>query len=115
MAISASLNSFESAKFKNVKGAANSLFLIILSTLQLGESAIAIIALEIEIYTKLSESPPAHFSRSLFPFLYSDDEAFGEALYRCSYLAKSQGKGYGSLGANNYSVSRVQAKGPFNI
>ena len=36
-----------------------------------------------------------------------DDKAFGEAFYRCSYLAKARGKGYGSLGANNYSGSRV--------
>ena len=39
-----------------------------------------------------------------------DDEAFGEALYRCSYLAKARGKGYGGLGANNYSGSRVLMK-----
>ena len=39
-----------------------------------------------------------------------DDEAFGEAFYRCSYLAKARGKGYGSLGANNYSGSRVKPK-----
>jgi|GEM_PF-4648315 len=37
-----------------------------------------------------------------------DEIAFGEAFYRCSYLAKAQGKGYGSLDANNYSGSRVQ-------
>jgi hypothetical protein len=37
-----------------------------------------------------------------------DDKAFGEAFYRCSYLAKVRGKGYGSLGANNYSGSRVR-------
>jgi hypothetical protein len=36
--------------------------------------------------------------------------AFGEAFYRCSYLAKERGKGYGSLGANNYSGSRVGFK-----
>ena len=36
--------------------------------------------------------------------------AFGEAFYRCSYLAKERGKGYGSLGANNYSGSRVRLK-----
>jgi hypothetical protein len=39
-----------------------------------------------------------------------DEIAFGEAFYRCSYLAKEQGKGYGSLGANNYSGSRVRLK-----
>ena len=39
-----------------------------------------------------------------------DDEAFGEAFHRCSYLAKARGKGYGSLGANNYSGSRVRFK-----
>ena len=39
-----------------------------------------------------------------------DDKAFGEAFYRCSYLAKARGKGYGSLGANNYSGSRVRFK-----
>jgi hypothetical protein len=39
-----------------------------------------------------------------------DDEAFGEAFYRCSYLAKARGKGYGGLGANNYSGSRVGFK-----
>ena len=39
-----------------------------------------------------------------------DDKAFGEAFYRCSYLAKVRGKGYGSLGANNYSGSRVGFK-----
>jgi hypothetical protein len=39
-----------------------------------------------------------------------DDMAFGEALYRCSYLAKARGKGYGSLGANNYSGSRIRLK-----
>ena len=43
-----------------------------------------------------------------------DDEAFGEALYRCSYLAKARGKGYGSLGANNYSGSRVGLKNSVN-
>ena len=42
-----------------------------------------------------------------------DEKAFGEALYRCSYLAKVRGKGYGSLGANNYSGSRVQTKKRF--
>ena len=72
MAISASLNSFESAKFKNVKGVANSLFLSIFSTLQVGESAITIIALEVETYTKLSASTTGQFCRSLFSFLYSD-------------------------------------------
>jgi hypothetical protein len=36
-----------------------------------------------------------------------DDKAFSEAFYRCSYLAKARGKAYGSLGANNYSGSRV--------
>ena len=39
-----------------------------------------------------------------------DDKAFSEAFYRCSYLAKERGKGYGSLGANNYSGSRVRLK-----
>ena len=39
-----------------------------------------------------------------------DDKAFDEAFYRCSYLAKERGKGYGSLGANNYSGSRVGFK-----
>ena len=39
-----------------------------------------------------------------------DDEAFGEAFYRCSYLAKVRGKGYGSSGANNYSGSRIRSK-----
>ena len=39
-----------------------------------------------------------------------DEKAFGEAFYRCSYLAKARGKGYGSLGANNYSGSRVRFK-----
>ena len=38
-----------------------------------------------------------------------DDDAFAEAFYRCSYLAKARG-GYGSLGANNYSGSRVRFK-----
>lgn len=38
------------------------------------------------------------------------NEAFGEASYRCSYLAKERGKGYGSLGNNNYSGSRVRFK-----
>ncbi len=39
-----------------------------------------------------------------------DAKAFGEAFYRCSYLAKVRGKGDGSLGANNYSGSRVRMK-----
>ena len=39
-----------------------------------------------------------------------DDKNFGEAFYRCSYLAKVRGKGYGSLGANKYSVSQVRLK-----
>ena len=42
-------------------------------------------------------------------------DEFAEAFYRCSYLAKARGKGYGSLGANNYSGSRVEAKGPLSI
>jgi len=37
-----------------------------------------------------------------------DDEAFGEALYRCSYLAKARGKGYGGMNSNNYSGSRIK-------
>ena len=37
-----------------------------------------------------------------------DEKAFGEAFYRCSYMAKVRGKGYGGLGANNYSGSRVR-------
>jgi len=41
-----------------------------------------------------------------------DDDEFAEAFYRCSYLAKARGKGYGSLGANNYSGSRVRLKLP---
>ena len=41
-----------------------------------------------------------------------DDEAFGKAIYICSYLVKARGKGYGSLGANNYSVSRVKPRLP---
>ena len=43
-----------------------------------------------------------------------DDMAFGEAFYRCSYLAKARGKGYGSLGANNYSGSRVKPRPPIS-
>ena len=39
-----------------------------------------------------------------------DDKVFGEAFYRCSYLAKSRDKGYGSLGTNNYSGSRIRLK-----
>jgi len=39
-----------------------------------------------------------------------DEKAFGEAFYRCSYLAKARGKGYSSLGTNNYSGSRVRFK-----
>jgi len=39
-----------------------------------------------------------------------DGDAFAEAFYRCSYLAKARGKGYGSLGANNYSSSQVRLK-----
>ena len=41
-----------------------------------------------------------------------DGDEFAEAFYRCSYLAKARGKGYGSLGANNYSGSRVRLKLP---
>ena len=37
-----------------------------------------------------------------------DDEAFGEALYRCSCLAKERGKSYSGLGANDYLGSRVR-------
>jgi hypothetical protein len=43
-----------------------------------------------------------------------DHLAFGEAFYRCSYLAKARGKGYGSLGTNNYSGSRVRFKSSVN-
>ena len=43
-----------------------------------------------------------------------DDKAFGEAFYRCSYLAKERGKGYGSLGTNNYSGSRVRLESSAN-
>ena len=39
-----------------------------------------------------------------------NDKAFSEEFYRYSHLAKSRGKGYGSLGANNYSGSRVRLK-----
>lgn len=39
-----------------------------------------------------------------------DDKVFDEAFYRCAYLAKVRGKGYGSLGANNYSGSRIRLK-----
>ena len=39
-----------------------------------------------------------------------DEIAFGEAFYRCSYLAKARGKGYGRLGANNYLGSWVRLK-----
>ena len=42
-----------------------------------------------------------------------DDGAFGEAFYRCSYLAKVRGKGYGGSCANNYSGSRVGLKATF--
>ena len=44
-----------------------------------------------------------------------DDEAFGETFYRCSYLAKERGKGYGSLGTNNYSGSRVGLEVQFSV
>ena len=44
-----------------------------------------------------------------------DNEAFGEAFYRCPYLAKAGGKGYGSLGTNNYSGSRVGMKVGFRL
>jgi len=37
-----------------------------------------------------------------------DDEAFGEAFYRCSCLAKARGKGYGQPSSDNYSASRVK-------
>ena len=43
-----------------------------------------------------------------------DDKVFGETFYRCSYLAKARGKGYGSLSANNYSGSRVGFKSSVN-
>jgi len=39
-----------------------------------------------------------------------DDMAFGDAFYRCSYLAKVRGKGYGGSCTNNYSGSRVRSK-----
>ena len=45
-------------------------------------------------------------------FIFASCEC-AEAFYRCSYLAKARGKGYGSLGANNYSGSRVQTKKRF--
>ena len=37
-----------------------------------------------------------------------DDKVFGEAFYRCSYLAKERGKSYSGLGANDYLGSRVR-------
>jgi len=37
-----------------------------------------------------------------------DAIAFGEAFFRCSYLSKARGKGYGGLGSDNYSGSRVR-------
>jgi len=39
-----------------------------------------------------------------------DDDAFAEAFYRCSYMAKERGKGYGGSFSNNYSGSRVKLK-----
>ena len=39
-----------------------------------------------------------------------DDMAFGEAFYRCSYLAKARGKSYGRLGSNNCSGSSASQK-----
>ena len=42
-------------------------------------------------------------------FIFASCEC-AEAFYRCSYLAKARGKGYGSLGANDYSGSRVRFK-----
>ena len=37
-----------------------------------------------------------------------NDIAFGEAFYRCSYLAMERGKSYSGLGANDYLGSRVR-------
>jgi len=37
-----------------------------------------------------------------------DDEAFGEAFYRCSDLANESGKGYSQPSSYNYSASRVK-------
>ena len=39
-----------------------------------------------------------------------DDDTFAEAFYRCSYMAKVRGKGYGGSASNNYSGSRVRLK-----
>ena len=57
------------------------------------------------------EHPRPYVPKNCFYKLHrGDDKAFGEALYRCSYLAKARGKGYGRMGANNYSGSRVGFK-----
>jgi len=42
-----------------------------------------------------------------------NDDTFAEAFYRCSYLAKERGKGYGGSCSNNYSGSRVRLKGKY--
>jgi hypothetical protein len=59
--------------------------------------------------------PRPYVPENCFYMVHRGDEiAFGEAFYRCSYLAKARGKGYGSLGANNYSGSRVGLKNSVN-
>ena len=37
-----------------------------------------------------------------------DGDEFAEAVYRCSYMAKVRGNGYGGSCSNNYSGSRVR-------
>jgi hypothetical protein len=48
--------------------------------------------------------------RCFYKIRRGDHDAFAEAFYRCSYLAKVRGKGYGGSCANTYSGSRVRLK-----
>ena len=48
--------------------------------------------------------------RCFYKIRRGDSDTFAEAFYRCSYLAKVRGKGYGASCANNYSGSRIRLK-----
>ena len=52
--------------------------------------------------------------RCIYKIRRGDDDAFAEAFYRCSYLAKERGKDFGASGANNYSGSRVRLNSRLN-
>lgn len=65
----------------------------------------------VERYWQLRNEPKPFTPKNCYTMVERDKpETYQKAFYRLSYLAKSRGKGYKNVTANNYAVSRIKPK-----